>query len=164
MDIIAGEIVATPDSDLSSFIAKVDFPNHKLMVQPNITDHLRVVKGIDTLKDLERAVHELASQSSDGKVLLRSDLRAHCSPSRQKNIIEVARRLAKRIKALCPDCKTPGWGVTRYNRGLDCIECGELVAGSIKFEILGCVNCSFEQEGSQVAEFAAASSCESCNP
>jgi hypothetical protein len=164
MDIIAGEIVATPDSDLSSFIAKVDFPNHKLMVQPSITNHPRVVKGIDTLDDLERAVHELASQSSDGKVLLRSDLRAHCSPSRQKNIIEVARRLAKRIKALCPECKTPGWGVTRYARGLDCIECGELVTGAIKFEISGCVKCFYEHEGEQLAEFADQVSCDGCNP
>lgn len=164
MEIIAGEIIVTPDSDLSSFIAQVDFPNHKLMAQPNITDHSRVIKGIDTLEYLERVVYELASQSSDGKVLLRSDLRAHCSPSRQKNIIEVARRLAKRIKALCPDCKTPGWGVTRYARGLECTECGELVKGAIKFEISGCVKCSFEQTGSPVAEFADASSCESCNP
>jgi len=164
MEIIAGEIVVEPDSELSSFLHQVDFPNHKLMAQPSNSYRPKVVKGIGTLEDLESAVRDLAAQSPEGKVLLKSDLRAHCSPSRQQNIIQVARRLAKRIKAICPSCNSPGFGVKGFERGLDCSECGELVSSALKFETSACVQCSFVNKGPQLAMFAEPSTCNGCNP
>ena len=164
MEIIAGEIVVGPNSDFSSFLSRVDFPNHKLIAQPNIMSTPIVVRGIDSLEGLNRAIYDLAALSSDGKVLLKSDLRAHCSPSRQQNIIQVARRLSKRIGSLCPECNTPGWGTTSYARGLDCVDCGQLVANARKFEIVGCVRCSFEETGERIAEFADSATCHGCNP
>jgi len=164
LQIIAGDLVTEPGANMSSFLAKVGFPNHKLIAEQNDSRGQGAIKGIATMEHLHEAIEQLSVLSSDGKVHLQSDLRAHCSPSRQLNIIQAARILAKRVKALCPSCGCPGFGEQRYNRGLDCSECGELVTAAVKFEILGCVNCPFEQSGPQTAEFADPSSCSGCNP
>lgn len=164
LQITAGELIAEPGSDISSFLAKVDFPNHKLIAKPNKAKIARTIKGIGAVRDLEKALEELSAQSEDGKVLLQSDLRAHCSPSRQQNIIQATLLLANRVKALCPSCECPGFGVISYERGLDCSECGEWVPTAPKFLILACVKCSFVSTGPQLAMFAQPSSCDGCNP
>jgi hypothetical protein len=163
LNIIAGQAVVTPDFDLTKFLAEVDFPNHKLIAQANdrLTDP---IKGIETADQLEKAINELATKSSDAKVLLQSDLRAHCSPSRQQNIIQAAKNLAKRVGSLCPSCNCPGFGVTHFEKGLECSDCGELVSTAAKYEISGCVRCSFEQTGPLLADYADPSSCQGCNP
>jgi hypothetical protein len=163
-EIIADEIVTDPSSDLSDFLRSVDFPNHKLIAQPNGARGEYVVKGIKDQHQLQRALQDLAVKSPDGKVLLQTDFRAHCSPSRQQNIIEATKLLSKRVSALCPSCSTPGFGVTRYERGLDCSDCGELVSTAVKFEVSGCPKCSFEDAGQQLADFANPSNCDGCNP
>jgi hypothetical protein len=164
LQITAGEIVTEPGFDISSFLAKVDFPNHKLIAKPNDTKVAKTIKGIGALRDLEQAIENLASQSTDRKVFLQSDLRAHCSPSRQQNIIQATWLLAKRLNTLCPSCDCPGFGGKRYERGLYCSGCGELVATAVKFEVSGCVRCPFEETGPQLAEFADPSRCAGCNP
>jgi ribosomal protein L37AE/L43A len=163
-EIIAGEIVTEPGSDISSFLTSVDFPNHKLIAQPNGARGKHSIKGLANQSELEKAIEDQAAISSDGKAFLQSDLRAHCSPSRQQNIIQATRLLAKRVSALCPSCGTPGFGVTRYEQGLECSECGELVSNALKFEILGCAKCSFEEAGPQLADYADPSTCDGCNP
>lgn len=164
LQITAGEMITEPGYDISSFLAKVDFPNHKLIAKPNKANIARTRKGIGDVGDLEKAIEELSAQSKDGKVMLQSDLRAHCSPSRQQNIIQVTQLLANRVKALCPSCESPGFGVTSYERGLDCSECGEWIPTAPKFQILACVKCSFVKRGPQLATLAEPSSCNGCNP
>ena len=164
LKIIAGELVTTAGSDLSDFLRKVDFPNHKLIVRPNEKSGVKPIKGISTLEQLEQAIYFLAGKSRDGKALVQSDLRAHCSPSRQQNIVQATQLLVKRIKTLCASCASPGFGFVRFERGLDCSGCGELVKSAPKFEVFGCVNCPFEQAGSELAELADPSRCEGCNP
>jgi hypothetical protein len=163
-EIIAGEIVTDSSSDLSDFLRSIDFPNHKLIAQSNGARGEHVVKGIGDRHQLQRAIQDLAAKSPDGKVLLQTDFRAHCSPSRQQNIIEATKLLAKRVRELCPSCSTPGFGVTRFERGLDCSDCGELVSNAVKFEVSGCPKCSFEEAGQQLADFADPSNCDGCNP
>lgn len=164
LQIIAGEIATTAGSDLSDFLRKVDFPNHKLIVRPNDKSGEKPIKGISTLEELEQAIDSLSGKSKDGKALVQSDLRAHCSPSRQQNIVQATQLLVKRIQTPCPSCASPGFGFVRFERGLDCSACGELVKSAPKFEVFGCVNCPIEQAGSQLAELADPSSCEGCNP
>lgn len=164
LEIIAGEIVTEPGVDIGSFLERVDFPNHKLIVVPNVADKTLAIKGIGTLVELKSAILLLAGQSKDGKVLLQSDLRAHCSPSRQQNIKRAAELLAARINSPCPKCQCPGWGVTGYLKGLDCADCGEAVTKAIRAEISSCVKCPFELIGEHLAQFADPSTCDSCNP
>ena len=164
LEIVAGEIVTEPGDDLTEFLSGLDFPNHKLIVLPNLGPRTTVAKGVDSTATLYRAVEELAAISSDGKALVQSDLRAHCSPSRQANIKQAAQLLAQRLKALCLECKTPGWGQVGYERGLECSDCGELVGKAKKAAIYGCARCSFVELGSKISDYADPAICDACNP
>ena len=163
-DITAGQIVARPDQDLSEFIQKVDFPNHKLIALPNIGSSISVVKGIGTKAELAAAIKLCAQESEDEMVLIQSDLRAHCSPSRQKNIRAAANLLAKRVLAQCQQCQGPGWGKVGFERGLACSLCGNEVAKVAKREIFGCCKCDHREYGEPLALVADPAQCDWCNP
>lgn len=164
LEIVAGEIETEPGSDISEFLERVDFPNHKLIVSPNLGDRSRSLKGLGNKQDLEAAIKQLAKDSTDGKVLVQSDLRAHCSPSRQENIRQAARNLATRLKSLCPSCDTPGWGKVGYEKGLDCSACGEYVEKAIRADVLGCAKCAYQVERDSGRTKADPSICDGCNP
>jgi hypothetical protein len=163
-DICAGNLVTEPGSEISVFLEKVDFPNHKLIVTPNSGPRSSVVKGIGSWDELENAIELNAKNSLDEKVVIQSDLRAHCSPSRQKNIKNVAALLAKRIATLCVKCQVPGWGRVDYERGVKCLGCGEIKLNAIKREILGCTKCEHRDLGDVIREFLDPSQCDFCNP
>jgi hypothetical protein len=163
-DICAGNLVTEPESEISAFLEKVDFPNHKLIVTPNSGPKSSVVKGIGSWDELKNAIEFNAKNSLDGKVVIQSDLRAHSSPSRQKNIKNVAALLAKRIATLCVKCQVPGWGRVDYERGVKCLGCGEIKPNAIKREILGCTKCEHRELGDVIREFLDPSQCDFCNP
>jgi hypothetical protein len=164
LEIIAGEMVTEPGLDISEFLERVDFPNHRLIASPNIGERSKSLKGLSDRKDLETAVNQVAKESKDGKVLLQSDLRAHCSPSRQENIRQAVRILAQRLKSLCPSCKCPGWGKVGYEKGLDCSACGEYVEKAFRAEVLGCAKCSHREVKDSGESKADPSICDGCNP
>ena len=164
MAIVAGEIVTEPGSDLNEFLERVDFPNHKLIASPNLGDRSKSLKGLADQLSLEAAINKMAVDSKDGKVLVQSDLRAHCSPSRQENIRQAASNLAKRLKSLCPSCTTPGWGKVSHRRGLECSGCGEYVEKAIRAEVLGCAKCSYQEVRESFDSKADPDICDGCNP
>jgi hypothetical protein len=163
-DIRAGSLVTEPELEISNFLEKVDFPNHKLIVTANSSSKISPIKGIGTLDELKSAIELTAKDSKDGKVLIQSDLRAHCSPTRRKNIAHVAVLLAKRIATLCVKCQVPGWGRVDYERGVKCLGCGEIKPNAIKREILGCTKCEHRELGDVIREFLDPSQCDFCNP
>lgn len=164
MDIVAGEIVTEPGADITEFLNRVDFPNHKLIVVPNRGDRSTAIKGIGGLDELIKAIASQSVNSPDGKVIVQSDLRAHYSPSRQRNIEQAALALACRLRALCPECKSPGWGLVGYEKGLDCSSCGEFVEHAIRAEVLGCAKCTHQEIGKPISLEADPSICNGCNP
>lgn len=92
-------------------------------------------------------------------------MRAQFNPSRMEVIKELAEKLAQRLKAVCPQCQTPGWGTIRYEGGLPCRCCG-VETKIIKANILGCIRCHHEQrvlrdDGLIEAE---PGNCPDCNP
>jgi hypothetical protein len=163
-DIRAGSLVTEPELEISNFLEKVDFPNHKLIVTANSSSKISPIKGIGTLDELKSAIELTAKDSKDGKVLIQSDLRAHCSPTRRKNIAHVAQLLATRISRQCTMCMAPGWGRVDYERGLECITCGEHKPLAIKREILGCISCDHREDGELLREFLDPAHCDFCNP
>lgn len=163
-DITAGQITSKPGEDISDFLRKSDFPNHKLIVSPAAGVFGGSMKGIGESEKLEEAIRICAAESADGSALIQSDLRAHCSPSRQRNIREVARLLANRVLSQCPKCRTPGWGKTGYERGLICSLCGGEVPRAVKREIFGCCKCDHQEYGKILAELADPAQCDWCNP
>ena len=163
-DITAATITAAPGQDLASFLETADFPRHALIVRPNTRVKSDCIKGITDPDHLIAAIEVSSKISPNGFVVIESDLRAMHSPSRRKNIEEVAKLLALRVSHLCPECDTPGWGQVDYKKGLNCSECGMNNLTAISQEILGCVKCDHRQPGKVIAESLEPAQCNFCNP
>ena len=163
-EIIAATITAAPDQDLTSFLEKADFPNHALIVRPNTQIKSNCIKGINNHEQLMHAIEISSQLSPNGFVVIESDLRAMHSPSRQRNIEEVAKLLAKRINLLCPNCQMPGWGRVGYEKGLNCSECELKNPDAIRQEKLGCVKCDHVELGNVIASVLDPAQCNFCNP
>lgn len=163
-DITAARIIAFPHQDLTDFLTKANFPAHKLIVRPNTETITEATKGISSLTELQEAVSSCSMKAPLGNVVIESDLRAHNSPSRQRNIERVAELLAVRVSQLCPQCEVPGWGRVKYKKGLRCTACKSVVPEAVSREINGCVKCGFEEVGKVVAESADPAICPWCNP
>jgi hypothetical protein len=164
LNIRAARIEATPGQDLSEFLERSDFPSHALIVRPREGEASQVVKGITALAQLQTAIASCANASKTGYVVIESDLRAHHSPSRRRNIEAVARALAARTSRLCPQCHAPGWGRVGYEKGVRCGVCTTLIPEALRQVLLGCVRCDEVQKGEIVSEVADPSICPRCNP
>lgn len=161
-EIVAHTIKVKADTPIDEFLSKADFPQHKLIIRSLESPTIFSIKGIDSHAQLKSSLREALQNYPE--VIIESDLRAHASPSRMANIAQVARKLALRLSNLCPECQTPGWGVVSYLKGLPCNECGEISEEALRVEIMGCVKCSFTQEGKVLAEAIDPSRCDLCNP
>jgi hypothetical protein len=163
-DIVAVKEACATTTDLEKFIDRADFPTHKLIASPQINPQQEYIKGIETIPQLESSIWELSKKSSDGLALIQSDFRAHCSPSRQRNIRVLAGLLANRLSQQCPECQAPGWGSLLMERGLTCDWCGLLNAQAPKREVFGCSRCPHTIKGPKLADSADPASCLNCNP
>lgn len=163
-NIIAATKIVHGQEDLSEFLKRADFPNHKLIVRTQKTPTIFSIKGIDDDLSLRKAIESAKKEDPKGVVVIESDLRAHCSPSRQKIIGELAAKLAIRIKQACPQCSTPGWGVVTYIKGIPCSQCQRLSIEALKQEVLGCSHCEFQENGRVIAEALDPARCDWCNP
>ena len=149
--------------DLSPFLAKSDFPHHRLIVRSEFGYSHVIAKAISTEEALMNALAEAKRLNVD-PIFIESDLRAHCSPSRAKNIEIAAERLAAKISSLCPECTTPGWGAIKAIYGLACSDCGQESERATRALLYGCVKCSHSAEGALLAESIDPSRCNWCNP
>ena len=163
-DIVTARIEYRPGDDLDPFLTKADFPRHRLIVKTDRDGSLFAIKGIEDLDQLQNAIAQVLAESDHDFVIIESDLRAHCSPSRQLNIAKTAQRLAERLARHCPSCNTFGWGRVDLLFGVECIECGHFDERIARREIDGCIRCSYREEGSTLKEAIEASECERCNP
>jgi protein-arginine kinase activator protein McsA len=163
-DITAAAITAAPGQDLTSFLKKADFPNHALIVRPNTQITSNCIKGINNHEQLMAAIEKISKHSYNGFVVLESDLRAMHSPTRQRNIEEVAKLLVKRVSQLCPNCQIPGWGRVGYEKGLNCSECELNNPDAIRQEKLGCVKCDHTELGRVLSSTLNPAQCNFCNP
>ncbi|MFN9923386.1 MAG: DUF6671 family protein [Cyanobacteriota bacterium] len=75
-------------------------------------------KGIRSVDALVAAVREAAAVAVDGRVLLETDMRAHCNPTRMAAIRQLSFLLVRRLSSLCPSCGAPGWAVVDSEPGL----------------------------------------------
>jgi len=163
-EITTATITAAPDQDLTSFLEKADFPNHALIVRPNTQIKSNCIKGVNNHERLIDAIDTSSQLSPNGFVVIESDLRAMHSPSRQRNIEEVAKLLAKRVNQLCPNCQMPGWGRVGYEKGLNCSECERENLDAIHQEKLGCVKCDHIELGKVISSTLSPAQCNFCNP
>lgn len=148
--------------DLEKFLTKADFPKHQLIVKSLDSGVKALAKGISDESTLMSVLHQ-ATEDGLKKIVIESDLRAHASPSRAQNIKEAFKELAIRISSLCPECESPGWGVTSAVRGLPCTDCGE-ESDAVRAHLYGCISCIYVAEGEPIATSIDPSRCSWCNP
>jgi hypothetical protein len=164
LEIVAFQREVDQNTDLSELLTQIDFPNQRLIASSVGIKASGFIKGIGQVFELEEAISQLSSESPSGKVLLEPDFRAHYCPSRSLNIRRAAELLAKRVAALCPECRSPGFGRIKYETGLHCNSCGLLNEDAITYELLCCVKCEHQERGNLRASSLSPEHCNYCNP
>lgn len=151
---------------LQQFAEKTLFPSHALIVRPYGCEVAELLfKGLNTQSALEAAFKQCQQATPDKKVWVETDMRAQFNPMRMLAIGELAAALAQRLATHCPECRMPGWGRSRQEKGLTCRWCG-MPTELVKSEIFTCVKCSYEEalERSDGLKQAEPQYCPYCNP
>jgi hypothetical protein len=146
------------------FVKKTKFPSHALIVRPNCWDDKMICfKGIQSTKDLYDAFEKARFFSSDKKVWVETDMRAHKNPTRMHQLEKFANEMAQRLATSCPLCSIPGWGPVDKITGLVCAECGA-VTELVKAVIWGCCQCPHKECHPVDQSWAKPQYCPLCNP
>jgi hypothetical protein len=155
-------ITVNENTGLDTFLKKVRFPSHALIVQVP-SNNLVLAKGINDPKSL---IHHLnLGFKTEKELLLSTDMRAMMNPTRMAVIGELADRLTQRIARLCCRCERPGFGFKATIGALPCALCGSETS-FYETEVWGCIGCEHQeytirQDGLLKADPCY---CDYCNP
>jgi hypothetical protein len=130
--------IVGPADDLTPFLARVGFPAHAVVVQPEPRGSRPIAKGLTSSQALAAALDR--AWAATGKAMITTDMRAHLNPTRMAAIGRTSKWLALRTARRCPACGKAGFGVVDVERGLRCRDCGEPTR-LIRAEIHGCTAC-----------------------
>jgi hypothetical protein len=152
LEIIAREIsldtnfsaaVVTNESDLSAFATRVHFPSHALILKPAENDFSKIVKGINDPENLKKHFNEFINEF--GMAYVETDMRAQFNPTRMKVIEKAAQKLLQNVQSTCPNCKTPGFAITKAIPGLPCSWCKNPTDSTLSY-LYTCSKCEFTKE------------------
>ena len=147
-------------SELIEFAEKVDFPSHAIILKNDVSSF---VKGIQSWDLLEESYIKLSKNNS--LIVAETDMRALHNPKRLKVIKKATIKLIEKIKSVCPECNTPGFGMVSAKSGLPC-GCCRSETKSILSHLYKCQKCKFEMEKMYPHEkqFEDPMYCDYCNP
>jgi hypothetical protein len=131
------------EKELSEFANSVKFPSHALILRKAKEDYTEIIKGINNWQTLNETFQILVSRY--GSAYAETDMRALYNPTRMEVIETAAKKLIKKINALCPDCDTPGFEIKDAIKGLPCSLCG-LPTRSTLSHNYECKKCGFRKE------------------
>ncbi len=131
------------ERELLEFAEQAKFPSHALILKPTKTNTEDIVKGIKNEADLLKAFDTIISKH--GKAFVETDMRAMYNPSRMAVIAKATKKLEAKIQSECPNCNTPGFGITDYKKGLPCELCGFPTESTLS-AIYECQKCNFTKE------------------
>ncbi|MEY3052594.1 MAG: hypothetical protein RLY31_2379 [Bacteroidota bacterium] len=138
----AGRELAT-EAELEHFAAEVGFPSHAIILRRSRYDHLHLIKGIRTWRQLRNGFRVFVREQ--GRVYAETDMRAMCNPTRMAVIRGAAEKLVEKIRNVCPVCEMPGFGVVSVRGGLPCSQCG-YPTRSVSVQELSCGRCGHKEE------------------
>lgn len=131
------------EEELYDFAEKAKFPSHRLIIRKAKDDFSEVIKGIGNKYQLRTIFSHFLNNY--GSAFIETDMRAMYNPTRLKVIERATQKLAEKIRARCPDCGTPGFGISEARRGLPCQICNYPTKGVLSY-IYSCLKCSFTKE------------------
>ena len=157
-----GEAIKT-EKQLKDFAERAKFPTHGLIVRKAKEDFTEIIKGITDWEQLSTTFNQFLEKYS--VVYVETDMRAMYNPSRMLVIEKATQKLVDKIKSCCPQCNTPGFGITEAKPGLPCNLCGSATRSTLSY-IYTCKKCSFLKEEmyphKKITEDPAY--CDYCNP
>lgn len=129
------------DSDINDFLNQVKFPSHGLCLQTSCLKTV-IAKGIQNHQQLQEALKN--GFELDTRLLLSTDMRAMMNPSRMNVIEKLSEQLVLRIKSLCPQCQSPGFGRAGVAGHLACQQC-HMPSEFPALEVWACVQCDYQE-------------------
>ena len=142
---------------------RTGFPEHHLVVRPQDEEDPRIRKEIATWAELEAVFTWALAESTNGRVFIETDVRAHANPTRMERIGQAAQDLARKLCTLCPACDAPGFQVMECVPGLPCENCGAPTR-EVRTDIHRCVRCGHQVRVERPEKVAQAGRCDFCNP
>ncbi len=151
------------EQELIEFANRIKFPSHAIIIQKASGDISEIIKGITNWDLLKDSFQTFKMQYGTAYVM--TDMRALYNPTRMEVIKIAAEKLVKKIKSFCPNCQTPGFGITEAKRGLPCEQCGLPTRSTLSY-IYVCKKCSFSKEDKfpNQRQFEEPTFCDFCNP
>ncbi|WP_026463568.1 DUF6671 family protein [Adhaeribacter aquaticus] len=137
-----GELIHT-EAQLIAFAESAQFPAHGLIIRPAQGSQNGIIKGITDWDSLRDAFQKTVKES--GAAYVETDMRALYNPTRMAVIKQATQKLVKIINTCCPQCKTPGFGITATTTGLPCSLCSSPTQSVLSL-IYTCQKCAFSQE------------------
>ncbi len=137
----SGQIMAGDWGEVRPFALRMGFPDHGMVLRPEGETDGRIRKEIADWSALEGAFREARSLSSNGRVFLEVDLRAHRNPTRRETIRLAAADLLEKLRTRCPACGLPGFSVVERVKGIPCADCG-FPTNEIRADVFGCRKCA----------------------
>lgn len=131
------------ENELLDFANSIGFPTHGLILRKTKDDVSEIHKGITDLELLKTVFNHLHSKYHS--VYAETDMRAMYNPTRMKVIKKAAKKLVEKIKSTCPECQTPGFGITQAKKGLECSLCGSPTNSTLSY-IYQCQHCKYTKE------------------
>tara|TARA_B110001469_G_scaffold114897_1_gene119120 strand:- start:182 stop:1018 length:837 start_codon:yes stop_codon:yes gene_type:complete len=128
---------------LLEFAELVKFPSHGLILRKSKTDNSTIIKGISEVNQLKEAFEKLIEDVDS--IYAETDMRAMYNPSRMAVIELATKKLVDKINSFCPQCSTPGFGITTVKKGLKCSWCALPTNSTLSF-IHSCEKCNFTKE------------------
>ena len=151
------------EAELIAFSKKVNFPSHGIILKPSEKNYSKILKGIVFEEILIANFYDLKNEF--GTVYAETDMRALFNPTRMKVIEMAAQKLIKKIKKLCPNCKTPGFDIVAANAGLPCENCSLPTKSTLSY-LYQCKKCEYKEEQlyPRGIQFEEPTYCDNCNP
>lgn len=145
------------------FCNKIGFPEHAVILKHGKDDIKGLVKGIQSLEELEKSFLEI--MKSNGSAWIETDMRAMFNPTRMKVIEQATQNLIEKISSKCPKCNFPGYWIVDMIEGLPCSDCG-FPTRSINSHKYGCMSCDHSElkDFPYSKEFEDPMYCDFCNP
>jgi hypothetical protein len=128
---------------LLAFANKIGFPSHGIIIKKGKENFTGIIKESRTIDELIRNYEII--KNTDGSAYAETDMRAMYNPTRMKTIAKATEKLVQKIKSLCPECGTPGFGVVESESGLPCSMCRLPTRSTLK-HIYRCQKCTFQMD------------------